>query len=602
MWGVCLLSDNNSVSIMRQHEVFVQVETTPAAVKRGATVATSGQASFSRSDQLVNHIAHAAGRIATFEPDFWRLDGSFMLPPANHDGLTEVGFVSSQISSSSGNFAVNPEIAVDFATPFSPKCVSMVFDTATGEVVDTARFRCFDPAGQVVLDETISGNRAIQMTTRGGATNVARVVVELIRTAQPFRRGRVVELHFGPVLEFDNNDIVSVTNIRQGDPSGRSLPTNKLTARILNKARFDVLDDTSYAADLTERLTMTHTHSIKQGNRQTWTFCGNFYLDSWTIRNEHVKLLGYGGAKRLGDEIYRESAFAQHTLGAIARHVAADAGFEVIVPPVMNMSPLFPRFLGNVSHRAALSVIAQAACCMLFEDTRGRLRFVDMLDATGGEPASVLDYEVQFAPPKVDNTAEYSGILLREHFVSLEAGRPMLAAVDVAGVTDVLIPFDRPIYSGGAVAASAGFVLTNVRFFAMYMTATVHGTGRCELTISGNRAFFAAADTFHPAAWFADDASNATQKPYVVDLPLFLTNVSRIDEIRNWYLARKFALLANRVTCNASWRQDPAVGIGDAAVMQVHRDGRAVGGVVVLQEMEYERGVLRGRTVLDARD
>jgi len=589
-----------SNSFLRQHEVFVHVETTAASVKRGAAVTTSGQAAFSRREQLVNHISRNTGRVATFEPDFWRLDGSFMLPPPNTDGTVETGFVSAQLSNAAGNFAAVPEITVNFATPQSLPCVAMTFDTASGEVLDAARFRAFSTAGQVVLDETISGNRALQMSTTGGAVNAARVTINLIRTAQPFRRARVVELHFGPVLEFDNSDIVSVTNIRQTESSGKALPVNKLSMRILNKSRFDLLDNTSDAAKLTESLPMTHTHSIKQGNRQTWTNCGKFYLDSWTVRDNHVKMLGYGGAKRLGDEIYRESAFGQHTLGAIARHIAADAGFDVDVPPVMNQSPLFPRFLGNVSHRAALSIVAQAACCALFEDAAGVLRFVDTLEMpTASSFAAILDFETQFAPPEVDLRVDFNGVLLREFFVSLEAGRPMLAAVDAAGITDVLIPFDRPIYSGGTAVASAGFALTNVRFHAMYMTATVHGTGRCEITISGNRAFFAATDTFHAAPWFSGESE---QKPYVADLPLFLTNVSRITEIRNWYLRRTFALLANRVVCKANWRQDPTVGVGDAAVLQVHRDGRAVSGRVVAQEMDFDRGVLRGRTVLETRD
>ena len=587
MWDVFLLKDDGA---LRRHEIFVGIYTVAAEVKEGAAVSVSAQAQFSQAAQLVNHISHSTGKMATFEPGFWRLDGSFMLTGSGSGNNIEVGFASSQLSGANGVFAAPPEIVVNLAAEVDIENISMVFDRATGEVMESVRFRAFDGQNRVVLDETIVGNLAMRMSTRGGALGVRRVEMVLLRTATPRRRARVLEIDFGPVLEFGGEDIVSVNNLRQGD-EGRGLPVNRLRARIANEGRYNLLDRGSDVRFLKEKLPVEHNHSIVGGVQRQWVHCGSFYLNNWKIKDDYVEFVSYSRGKEIGKSIYRESSFRQFTLGDIARHVAADGGFRVAVPFAMNISPWFPRFFGNISHRAALSLIARAACCLLFEDTRGVFRFLDPLDEAG-DFGDLLDFDKMFGAPKIETNVNYNGVMLRESFVSLESGQ-VTASEEVWGEKDVEIPFDRPIYSGGWARASSGFGLSNVNFSAMYMTGRLQGFGSTDIEIGGNRANFARSDVFYPAPWFR---AGMERQPLVVDLPLFLTNLSRIGDVRNWFLARKFALLARRVVCDVNWRQNPSVGPGDMVLVQADGSGRRVFGVVTGSEMDFDRGVLRGRT------
>jgi len=396
-------------------------------------------------------------------------------------------------------------------------------------------------------------------------------------------------------MQFDGEDIVEINTVQQADAEGRRFPQNMMRLKILNNGRFSLIHNDSEARHLHERQLVEYTHGVFSDNYARWSHVGNYYLNNWAVRENHVDFTAYGRTRDLGTAVYRDSSFGLFTLGQIARHVAASAGCEVVVPRVMDNSPLFPRFFGNVTHRAALSAIAQVASCLLFEDKEGRICFVDALDTRQGS-RDVLDYENMFEPPRIGLGTFYNGIMLTEKFVTLDMNHMQRVQVDAWGMEDITIPFDRPVYSGGWLRLtddSWHFSVTNVQFHAMYMTARIQGFGQCNMEIFGNRANFAPLEWFMHAPWF--DASQG-QRPYVVDVPMFLQNIMHIAQTRNWFFARKFAMLAKRVVCDANWRQNPALGPGDEVSVQMWADGRSGSAHVLSQELNFNRGVLRGNT------
>ena len=581
-------------SLIRQSRAAVTIVDAAPGVKEGAQVGTTALTMFSRPDQLINGVSHTTGKIATLEPDFWRLDGSFVLPVAPEHSQMEIGFVSSQTSNSRGDFGNLPQITIDFPAAQNLPSIAVMFDHATGESAESVRFQAFNAGGATVLDETVTvlNNPKGFINGTRGANGVRRVVVTILRTVNPLRRARVAEVHFGRIMHYDGEDIVGVSARWQADPQGRAFPQNRLGMKIFNKGRFGILGDRGDALHLRERQAVEYTQSITDDFGTRWTHCGNFALDSWRVRDNFVEFTAYGRSAGLGDGIYRDSTFRMYTLGQMARHVAAQADFEVEVPRAMDTSPFIPRFFGNVSYRGALTAIAQLASCLLFEDRHGVLRFVDIAEGQGSL-VDQLDYERLFTPPKVELGTFYNGVLLTETLMTTEQGRVQHTDVDVNGSTNVMIPFDRPIFSGGHAVVSPGFSLINPRFHTMYMTGTIVGNGRCNVEIHGRRADFAATEHFYPAPWFAEKQG---RHPYAVNLPVFLRNMTHLQEVRDWFLRRKFAMLAKRVTCEADWRQNPAIGPGDRVNVQVDRAGRTVGAHVIWQELDFDRGVLRGRT------
>jgi len=569
--------------------VKVYLTTAPASIKEAAAISATDQHQHSVAAQMLNGVSHQGGKLASYEPDYWRLDGSFMLPVEHFNTQMEVGYASSSISDAQGNFAIAPRFDISFETPQNMDCLSLVFDAATGETADTISIWARGADNMTAFSETIVGNRDVVVSTKIGGENVSHIVIMITKTARPFRRARVAEIHFGHVLAFDGEDIVEVNNLRQADALGRNLPANRLHTRIINKGRFSLLDEAGEIRHLKDKCLVEHVHGVFIGNRREWTHCGNFLLSDFAVHENHVDITAHGRVMDLAAGVYMQSSFQLFTLGAIARHVAADAGVAVRVPPVMDNSPTFLRFFGNVSHRAALGAIAQMASCLLYEDNFGVLNFVDATEAPR-DLADNLDYEKMFAQPRIGLGAYYNGVLLRERMLKIEPGT-VTVTQEVWGAADIKIPFDRPIFSDGWAQASNGFALTNVVFHAMYMTARLQGNGVCTLQIHGNRSAFSENEVFYPAPWYEEAQG---KHPYTVDLPNFLHNVAHIAALRSWFLRRKFAMLAKRMVCEAVWRQNPTLAPGDGVSMQVDRDGKTLVGHVLRQEMNFSRGVLRG--------
>ncbi|MCL2397585.1 MAG: hypothetical protein FWC93_05905 [Defluviitaleaceae bacterium] len=157
-----MLNDRSDNQILRRHEALVTFATAPASIKENIFMVTSTmQAIHSQRDQVVNNVSFTSGKLATFEPEFWRLDGSFMLPVDNNVSRLEVGFVSGVMSTIRGDFSESPEITVHFSTPQDLPMVMVMFDQATGEVAEEVRIRAVHSNGSVLLDETIRGNREL---------------------------------------------------------------------------------------------------------------------------------------------------------------------------------------------------------------------------------------------------------------------------------------------------------------------------------------------------------------------------------------------------------------------------------------------------------
>ena len=155
---MCLVPLLRDERILRQSRAVVTIVDAPDNVKAGAQVWTTAQAMFSRPEQLINGISHTTGKMASFEPDFWRLDGSFMLPVAPSQSQMEIGFVSSQMSDEGGEFNTPPQITIEFPSARNLPLVALVFDHATGEAAKRVRIQAFNANDVVVLDETVVNN------------------------------------------------------------------------------------------------------------------------------------------------------------------------------------------------------------------------------------------------------------------------------------------------------------------------------------------------------------------------------------------------------------------------------------------------------------
>ena len=551
----------------------------------------SGQhvAAFADARQVVVRDG-AFWRVATLEPGMWRLDGSFALPGAS--GNLCAGFVSRDVSGANGIFAIQPSLEVRFGGNTDLPDVTFMFDPLIDGVVSTMQVQAFNAAGTVVFDRLIFANAqngAPHALSTGEMRGAFRILARMVRTATPFRRARIARVHFAPAMIFTNDDILGMGVLHEADVEGKGLPANKLSLKIANEGRFSVLDSPRAMNILQSGATM----QLSLANRHVYEHFANYYLDKWDITNAFVKMDGYSRVKQLDGGVFMGSHFGLEHLGDLARRIGRECGVEVIVPHVMNTYPRFPGFTGNVTHRQALAQLAKLASCTIFEDKAGRVHFVDLTSIHQGTLTDDIDFEESFAPPEISQNAYYNGIRLSEHKVSLEQGLVASVEFDVASALSIRINYDNPVWGNAAITVNQGFGITNIHQSATHMRALITGNGRATVTVRGWRASMLTTQLFYPAPWKKDEED---EKPYIVNLPMFITNAVHMGSVRAWFLNRKFALLERLMFCKTKWRQRTTSELGDNTHVQIDISGRTVRTRAIKHEITLDKGIMRGAT------
>jgi len=494
---VNLLSDK-----LRRNAVKLTYTAADEGAKGLAMAHLSHAVAFSDVQQVVNGISHASGRFASWEPDFWRLDGSFMLPSAG-EGL-ETGFVSHQISLENGTFAINghPELEIRFTRPVNLPAITLVFD---GDgACRNAQILCHNAFGTIIAQQFINnmpggdGNVPLIMQANG-ANGVSRITIRLMRTNVGRRRARVTEVHFGHIWLFDGDDILSANTIHQGDGEGKGLPWNQIRTAIANKGRFNALDGgkINQLAKGAKLEYTVGTGTFPHG-KMFWTKYADYLLDEWNITNNKVEFTAHSKARLLSDTTFMGSNFALEHMGDLARRIGREAGVNVITPHAMNTYPRFPGFVGNVSHRKALAYLAELASCAIFEDRQGNIHFMDLLSPRQPALAPDLDFEQQFAPPEIAQNNRYNGILLTERMISLDDGWLANVQLDVEGFLDITIPYDAPVWLTPAITVNTGFSLQNIEMHTMFTRLRVVAMAGPRCRCGAGDAHFLQTKTFTP--------------------------------------------------------------------------------------------------------
>ena len=482
---------------------------------------------FARPAQLLNGVEEPTDAIATFEPGLWRLDGSFVLPNPPEASDFEVGWWGEAQSDALGGLDNPCCIEITFPTVQKIPCIGLSFDARSNTALADFTVTLYGTAGHVLYREEISGNTAMTAQTRAGAEQVQRIIIDIYKTAAPYRHPRITEINFGFRLRFDDNDILEASLITEADPTAQSLPYPRLSASVRNDGRFNFLDPDDFSRYLQTRQTFEYRHGVVLPTGETeYIHRGVFYLEGWRVSDERIEFNAAGAAAALDLIPYAGLTYETLTLGALFARVCAVAGLGCRIDAAYYSTPLVCAYLGEITCREALVYLANLGCALVYEDSHNTLHMRDLLSADA--PGDTLDYDNLLAPPALNQSPYYNGILLTEY------------------------------------------------------TANPTGGG------------FTSTETFFPAPWH-----DSTEPPYglSVVIPCLVANKNaQHAALRDWFLARKFALLSQRITAECSWRQNPALALNDTVTVQANKVNARVQAKVVQTSTDYREGVLSGET------
>lgn len=231
--------------------VTFDISDVTAADDAAATV--TSEAEISRKDQLTNQKLDRPA-YATFEPDYWRLDGSFVLPPKVTEPGFEVGWYSDTLSGPDGTFSPFQVMDFQFDDSHDSIGLTITFDRPADEYAADFDIVAYDGSGNVIKSIQVRGNTESRYVIEDPIADYRRIAITIQKWCKPNRRAKVTEVSFGVVRVYEDDKLIKLNLIEEINPTSETVPANELKFVVDNSSReFNILNPTGIYKFLQER-------------------------------------------------------------------------------------------------------------------------------------------------------------------------------------------------------------------------------------------------------------------------------------------------------------------------------------------------------------
>lgn len=535
----------NEVSQQFKDAVYAPIRTTDARVSfeildnaayDDYSVSVTSAAEISRIDQLTDKIRSMSHRYATFEKDYWRLDGSFYAPPRPNVGDEQLGWWSDEICGPDGVFAIPQVVRFDFGEEFNSMGLTIHFDAMAKEYAADFDINVYRSDGTPVASKQVRGNTKTTYTWIQGLDNYGRIEITVLRWANPYRRARIAEVDFGVVQVYESDKLIKVSLIEQMNVVGDQLPANEIKFTIDNSSReFNILNPEGFYRFLKERQEVSLSIGVEIAEDEyEYVSMDKYYLVEW--QSDEGALTTTFTARNIF-ELLEQKEYTGSVIGTLydlAEAVMTSAGVPVYeIDEGLRDIPTsgFPE---KINTRKALQCIGIAGKAAVYQDRSGVLqikRFSLMDESTSYIYFAGPDMFTGMVTPTVDSGYDMKNITFDNVYKEPQ------------------IKLDRLVQSLTVIVYSGG--------------------SKSEHTFA------------NPGV-----KEGAALK---LDNPLIQT-VELAEEVAEWILSESNL----RALYNVNWRQNPALEPGDIVIIE-DSFGAKKQSRITKQEYQYQ-GYLSGKT------
>lgn len=248
---------------------------------------------------------------ATYEPDFWLLDGGYkFLPDTTTD--VHVGLMSLSMSDENGVFDTPPVLTINFhmmmtleeVPIYSTQGLVLHFAEYSDDYANSITVAFYDSSGSLIRSDAYAPT-SWNFATDQVVDDFKKIIITFNSTNKPYRYLRLRGIDYGELILFDGTDIRSASVVEEINLLSTEVPAGTLELTIhSDDADFSLINPAGIYAALSERQPLS-VHEIV-GYQSV--YIGQFYLDTWEnvsdtlIKFNCVDLLGvldsqtcYGG-------------------------------------------------------------------------------------------------------------------------------------------------------------------------------------------------------------------------------------------------------------------------------------------------------------------
>lgn len=573
-------------SRMTRARVHLEILDTDAWLDNAKT-ATS-QAVISRLEQLTNRVRKTQGALASFEPGRWKLDGSFVIPPAPDElPEAEVGWWSDSLCDADGYFNPAEGVVITCGALYNAAGLTITFDPVAGEYARDFTVTVYGEFDAIIHQETVTDNDKSVYMVETNLPRFYRVELSITRWNQGYRRVKMLEVDFGFVEDYGENNLVQLSLITELDPTGGTLPAGELRFQLDNSdKRFNILNPTGLYYFLQERQRVTVEMGVEVDSNQLETVAaGTYYLTEW--KSDEGALTASFTARdaidRLAQGNYRKGRLATMSAHDLAAEIIEDAGLSInyTIDPALEAVQL-SACVPIMGHRDALQLVAAASRAVVRVNSQGRI-VVERLNIS--EPVASIDMEQMWDSPsiKLDPLINVISVDVVNYRVKGN-GDVYSGAIEVGGTAELWLEYGSPCQEH--LVTVAGGTLISADHYAYASRLVVSGSGLVELTVTADE--MERSKTIYT---LRDDERPVGEPAYSLAIANPLINTQTVAaDVAEWLLAES----QRRLNYDVPWRQNPALEVGDVVTIE-DEFGANRAARITRQEIKYS-GYLEGRT------
>lgn len=255
---------------------ILQFQISEPPIKESAVFQAQGVEAQLSNVQKLKRGESADPKTATFERNYWKLDGSFRFPQT---GNIQGGYVSEKLSGEFGKFLSTDggKLIIQLAEIRPIRSITISGSLETSDFVSRIEVKFF--AGmQLVYQQEFETIEVISTfsVVVNGADRIEFIPLE---TNRAHRRARITEIYFDDIVVFRGDEILRAQALKEASLTGAELPFGTFDGVLFSSdsTRFDVADARSLFYQLRDRMRFKVYFESSAGRE----FIGTYYLTDW---------------------------------------------------------------------------------------------------------------------------------------------------------------------------------------------------------------------------------------------------------------------------------------------------------------------------------
>lgn len=338
------------------------------------------------------------------------------------------GYIGTWLCGEDGVFYPVPAVTLNFSKSYPETIpgVTITWSTVYGEWAKKFRVTAYH-SGRAVFSGTMEGT-ATQTILEGDISGYDKITIEVLEWSVPNRRARIESVFLGIEKTYTKKDIISYTASMFVDPLSASLPKSEITFELDNReGKFNLDNLRGEGRYIMERQEVNVRYGYKLEGSNEWIPGGTYYLSEWDAPQN-----GITATFTARDALeFMTDPYTGPTTGTLKE--IAEAAFEQAELPKMsngtdrwsvssslaNIQAAQAQDLNKKSVAEVLQYVANAGCCVFYQDRSGKLKIETLNPTISDYP---IDRFVSYAYSEIKLSKELKSVNVNNGQYELSVG------------------------------------------------------------------------------------------------------------------------------------------------------------------------------------